>query len=65
MDEPKRLFAENDLRLALEATARKLHEELLGWNPDELLALPEADVVEHLVARSSAACRHTTLLDLL
>jgi hypothetical protein len=56
MDELELLFAKNDLRLALEATARKLHDELLGWNPDELLALPEADVVEHLVVVHSVAC---------
>ncbi|SRR6266540_1121047 len=56
MNELERLFAENDLRLALEATARKLHEELLGWNPDELLALPEADIVEHLVTTHSVTC---------
>ena len=56
MDKLERLFAENDLRLALEATAQNLRSELLGWNPDELLALPEADVVEHLVAAHSIAC---------
>jgi hypothetical protein len=53
MDKPQRLFTQNDLRLALEASARNLRDELLGWNPDELLALPEADVVEHLVAAHS------------
>ena len=56
MDKPQRLFTQNDLRLALEASARKLRDELLGWNPDELLALPEADVVEHLVAAHSVMC---------
>jgi len=56
MDRPQRLFTQNDLRLSLEASARKLRDELLGWNPDELLALPEADVVEHLVAAHSVMC---------
>lgn len=56
MDKPQRLFTQNDLRLALEASARKLRDELLGWNPDELLALPEADVVEHLVEAHSVIC---------
>ncbi len=50
------LFSKNDLRLALEATAQGLRDELLGWDPDELLALPEADVVEHLVAAHSVEC---------
>jgi len=50
------LFAQNDLRAGLEATARKLSEDLHGWNPDELLALPEADVVDHLVAAHSVEC---------
>jgi hypothetical protein len=56
MDKPQRLFTQNELRLALEASARKLRDELLGWNPDELLALPEADVVEHLVEARSVLC---------
>ncbi len=50
------LFCKNDLRLGLEATARKLRDDLLAWSPDELLALPEADVADHLVAAHSVAC---------
>ncbi len=50
------LFAKNDLRLAPEATARKLREDLPAWDPDELLALPETDVVEYLVAAHSVTC---------
>lgn len=50
------LFAENDLRMGLEATIRKLPEDLNHWSPDELLALPEADVVNHLVAAHSVEC---------
>jgi len=50
------LFRKKDLRLALEATARKLRDDLLAWNPDELLALPEADVADHLVVTHSVAC---------
>jgi hypothetical protein len=50
------LFSKSELRLALEATAQKLRDELLGWDPDELLMLPEADVVEHLVAAHSVGC---------
>jgi hypothetical protein len=56
MDEPKPLFAKIDLRLALEAAVQELHSELLHWNPDELLALPSADVVEHLVKKHSVTC---------
>jgi hypothetical protein len=51
-----RLFAKKDLRACLEATARKLSEDLHGWKSGELLALPEADVVEHLVAAHSVEC---------
>jgi hypothetical protein len=50
------LFARNDLRAGLEATARKLLEELHGWDPEVLLALPEADVVDHLLAAHSVQC---------
>src|SRR6266566_859815 len=56
MDKPERLFAKGDLRLALEATVQKLHADLLAWNPDELLTLPLADVVEYLVKTYSVAC---------
>ncbi len=51
-----RLFAKHDLRAGLEATARKVSEDLDRWNPDELLALPESDVVDHLVAAHSVKC---------
>jgi len=51
------LFAKGDLRLALEATtAKKVAGRLKDWNSDALLAAPEADVVDDLIADGTVHC---------
>jgi hypothetical protein len=50
------LFAKPDLGSALEATTKKVADRLQAWNPDALLAAPEADVIEELIGEGTVRC---------
>jgi hypothetical protein len=50
------LFAQADLPGVLEATKRDAIQAVGDWEPDQLLAIAEADVIDYLVAEHSVAC---------
>jgi hypothetical protein len=50
------LFAKRGLGPVLGATAKKVADRLQRWDPDRLLAAPEADVVNDLVAEGTVRC---------
>ena len=50
------LFSSGDLQITLEARLRRARQAVDEWNPDQLLATAEADVIEYLVAEYSVAC---------
>ncbi len=56
MNAEERLFASGDLYQTLQAQQRRAHQAVLDWNPDQLLATAEADVIDYLVAEYSVAC---------
>ncbi|MBL1074778.1 hypothetical protein JK358_10255 [Nocardia sp. 2] len=53
---PLWLFSNGRLRDKLEMLGRSASSELLGWDADELLALPEADVIDHLIDVATIVC---------
>lgn len=50
------LFASGDLQRTLEAQRRRARQAIDEWDPEQLLATAEADVIEYLVAEYSVAC---------
>lgn len=50
------LFASDGLPSALEAQRRAASRALDGWEPDELLATADADVMDYLIAEYSVEC---------
>ena len=52
----KFLFTAGDLPSALEARQQEARRAVEEWEPEKLLAIAEADVVEYLVAEYSVAC---------
>jgi hypothetical protein len=50
------LFLERDLPSALDATRRDAVKAIATWDPDQLLATAEADIVDYLIAEHSVAC---------
>lgn len=47
------LFASGDLQAMLEARRQRARQAVIEWNPEQLLATAEADVVDYLVAEYS------------
>ena len=52
----ERLFAVGDLGMALAAQQDKARQAIDKWDPEQLLATAEADVIEYLLAEYSVAC---------
>ena len=52
----ERLFAVGDLGVALAAQQDKARQAIDKWDPEQLLATAEADVIEYLLAEYSVAC---------
>lgn len=50
------LFLTNSLSAALEGQRRAACQAVEAWDPDQLLATAEADVIEYLVAKYSVVC---------
>jgi hypothetical protein len=50
------LFASGDLQMTLEAQRRQAGQAVDEWDPEQLLATAEADIIEYLVAKYSVAC---------
>ena len=50
------LFAKDDLPSALEARQREASQAVDRWDPEQLLATAEADVIDYVVAEYSVAC---------
>jgi hypothetical protein len=53
---PDPLFSKHDLRSTLDHQVEQLRKAVDAWDPDQLLAAAEADVVDELVDRHTAAC---------
>jgi hypothetical protein len=52
----ERLFAAGDLGMALAAQQDKARQAIDKWDPEQLLATAEADVIEYLLVEYSVAC---------
>jgi hypothetical protein len=50
------IFTAGDLSSVLQARQQEARRAVEGWEPEKLLAIAEADVVEYLVAEYSVAC---------
>ncbi len=50
------LFGQRELREVLNAEMAGLQKAVLGWNAEELLQTPEADVVDYLVEKHFLTC---------
>jgi hypothetical protein len=50
------LFARNDLPGVLEAQRLAAKQALDSWDPDQLLATADADVMDYLIAKYSVDC---------
>jgi hypothetical protein len=49
-------YGHDDLRVALEARRHEARQGADSWEPEQLLATSEADIVDHLVAQYSVEC---------
>ena len=50
------LFASGDLQATLEAGRHRARQAVIEWNPEQLLATAEADIIDYLVAEHSVDC---------
>lgn len=56
MNREERLFSSGDLQLTLQGQQQRARQAVLDWDPDQLLATAEADVIEYLMAEYSVEC---------
>lgn len=56
MNREERLFCSGDLQLTLQGQQQSARQAVLDWDPDQLLATAEADVIEYLLAEYSVVC---------
>lgn len=57
MNREERLFSSGgDLQLTLQGQQQRARQAVLDWDPDQLLATAEADVIEYLLAEYSVEC---------
>jgi hypothetical protein len=56
MTTPPPLFAGNHLSDRLAELDQMARQRLMGWHPDDLLTMPEADVIENLLSTASIEC---------